>query len=35
MCRVGNRAFPFELCEERFTVPGLLTKVLAGQAIEP
>lgn len=30
LCRFGPLAFPFELCAERFRVPGLLAKALAG-----
>ena len=34
-CRAGSARFPFELCKERFLVPGLLAKVLARETIEP
>jgi WD40 repeat protein len=34
-CRIGHRVYPFELCEERFAVPGLLAMVLAGGEIKP
>ncbi|MEP7121790.1 MAG: WD40 repeat domain-containing protein [Byssovorax sp.] len=30
ICRVGVQSFPFELCRERFLVPGLRARVLAG-----
>jgi WD40 repeat protein len=30
ICRFGQLSYPFELCEERVTVPGLGAKVLAG-----
>ena len=30
LCRVGPLAFPFELCAERFRVPGLLARALGG-----
>jgi WD40 repeat protein len=29
-CRTKDRDYPFELCEERYRVPGLLTKALRG-----
>ncbi len=29
-CRIGSWSFPVELCEERFVVPGLLRRVMAG-----
>jgi hypothetical protein len=32
ICRIGPRSYPFDLCAERFTVPGLLGRVLAGDA---
>ena len=31
-CVVGSRSLPFELCEEQFRVPGLLAKVMGGDA---
>lgn len=30
ICRIGSLSFPFELCRERFEVPGLFAKALAG-----
>lgn len=30
LCRFGPLAFPFELCAERFRVPGLLARALGG-----
>jgi hypothetical protein len=30
ICRVGVHSFSFELCRERFVVPGLPSMVLAG-----
>ncbi len=30
VCRVGGKSFPFSLCEDRATTPGLLSKILAG-----
>ena len=30
LCRFGPLAFPFELCAERFRVPGLLERALGG-----
>ncbi|MBI5535519.1 MAG: hypothetical protein HY898_22505 [Deltaproteobacteria bacterium] len=32
VCRVGQLSFPVEVCEERFVVPGLLARILAGDA---
>jgi WD40 repeat protein len=34
LCRVGELTFPLDLCEERAVVPGLIAKVLAGDASE-
>lgn len=31
-CRVGPFTFPFDLCRERFEVPGMLAQALAGDA---
>jgi hypothetical protein len=37
ICRIGNLVFPFEVCEERFLVPGLLAKIHTGDTsyLEP
>ncbi len=32
ICRFGELSYPFELCEERVTVPGLGAKLLAGDS---
>ena len=32
VCRVGALTFPFDVCEERFLVSGLLPKLHAGDA---
>ena len=32
VCLAGARSFPFGVCRERFEVPGLVAKVLAGDA---
>ena len=29
-CKAGIHVFPFALCQERFAVPGLLSRALAG-----
>ncbi len=31
-CRIGSLSFPIDVCEERLSVPGLLAKVMAGDA---
>ena len=37
VCRVGDWSFPLDSCEERFVVPGLLQRVMAGDSsyLEP
>ncbi len=37
ICRIGNKVFPFEVCEERFYAPGLLANVHRGDTsyLEP
>ena len=37
VCRIGPYSLPFDVCEERFYIPGLLPRILAGDTayLEP
>lgn len=31
-CRIGSLSFPIDVCEERYSVPGLLAEIMAGDS---